>query len=451
MRGGLKSKMSINDIAKVSVIVPVYNAAPFLRQCLDSIVRQTLRDIEIICVNDGSTDDSLGILEEYAANDKRLRVMSKENEGKGAASARNLGLESAKGKYLSFLDSDDFFELAMLEQMVNRAEETGADIVLCNGMEYDHQTGTTYKVEHILSSALLPDKPVFSYKDCAGKIYQLSQGAAWNKLFRRTFLEKHDLRFQRINYTDDAYFAFSHMILAEKISAMDECLLYYRVNTKSNQSASVTRYPESAYLPYLALKTSLIEWGVYEEVKQSLINCALTFVRHCYDKVNTFAAFRFLHDKCRNEIFCEFDVANRQREYFYDERLYSWCRQIIENSAEELTFKAARSYGLELTTGVLRFQFPYDSIERDSRIVLFGAGIIGRYYYSQIILSSYCDIVLWVDSTIVKKFSYLHEPQRIREVDYDAIVISYGGKKLISKTITYLLEIGVPAEKIIHQ
>ncbi|GHU18452.1 hypothetical protein FACS189475_03940 [Betaproteobacteria bacterium] len=443
--------MNTNIIPKVSVIVPVYNAALFLKQCLDSIAGQTLRDIEIICVNDGSTDDSLSILEDYAANDKRLRVMSKKNEGKGAASARNLGLESARGEFLSFLDSDDFFEPEMLELLVKRAEETEADIVLCNGMEYDHKTGTTHKVEYILAPRFLPSKKVFSYKDCRDKIYQISQGQAWNKLYRRVFLEKHGLIFQRIKYTDDAYFAFSHMALADKISAIDKCLLYYRVNTASNQTAGMANYPDSAYLPYFALKASLIEWGIYEEVEQSLINCALTFMRYCYDRVNTFEAFKFLHEKYKNEIFIEFDIANRKADYFYDKRLYLWRRQIYEYTAEELAFKASRSYGADLTTNVLRFQFPYDLIERDSRIVLFGSGLVGKHYYSQIILSGYCDIVLWTDSTFDREYSYLNNPQRICDVEYDFILIAHGSKNLISRAKDFLLGMGVPEKKIIHQ
>ena len=97
---------------KVSVILPVYNVSDYLRQCMDSIVGQTLKDIEIICVDDGSTDDSLAILKEYEAKDQRVKVIQQANAGAGAA--RNKGLEIATGEYLSFLDSDDFFEPDMV-------------------------------------------------------------------------------------------------------------------------------------------------------------------------------------------------------------------------------------------------------------------------------------------------------------------------------------------------
>ena len=114
---------------KVSVIIPVYNVEQYLNQCLDSVINQTLKDIEIICVDDGSTDNSFKMLEEYAQKDNRIKVIHQKN--KGAAAARNEGLYIAQGKYLSFLDSDDFFEIDMLEQMYNCAEKYNTDIVVC--------------------------------------------------------------------------------------------------------------------------------------------------------------------------------------------------------------------------------------------------------------------------------------------------------------------------------
>lgn len=114
-------------MAKVSVIIPVYNVAPYLRRNLDSVLGQTLRDIEVICVDDGSDDGCAKILEEYAQKDPRVRVLSQKNAGAGAA--RNLGLAHAGGEFLSFLDSDDFFESAMLEKMVALAEADNADFV----------------------------------------------------------------------------------------------------------------------------------------------------------------------------------------------------------------------------------------------------------------------------------------------------------------------------------
>ena len=136
----------------VSVIIPVYNVEEYLRQCLDSVREQTLSDIEIICVNDSSTDGSLSILEEYAKKDPRIQVVTQPNGGAGAA--RNKGLSMAAGKYLSFLDSDDFFEPDMLELAYKKAEEDKADFVV---FDVTPLTGTaTFKLCSRLNACFVP-------------------------------------------------------------------------------------------------------------------------------------------------------------------------------------------------------------------------------------------------------------------------------------------------------
>ena len=114
---------------KVSVILPVYNTGKYLRQCLESIENQTLKNFEVFCVDDGSTDDSVEIISEYVKKDSRFHLLKQKNAGGGAA--RNHGMEAAKGEYLAFLDSDDFFEPGLLEKQAKRLDETKADLSVC--------------------------------------------------------------------------------------------------------------------------------------------------------------------------------------------------------------------------------------------------------------------------------------------------------------------------------
>lgn len=434
---------------KVSVIVAVYNAECFLQQCLKSIANQTLQEIEIICVNDGSTDHSFEILEEFAKQDGRFLIFSKANEGLGGASARNLGLEKAKGEYVSILDSDDFFELDMLEKAVKRADATDADLVVFGGYEYDNKNGNTYKVASILNEKAIPEKEIFSYLDCPDQIYQLSQGMAWNKLYRKSFLEKYNLRFQKIKYTDDAYFTFAHMVLAEKITVLKEYLCYYRVHTGSSQTDGLADYPDSSYLPYIALKASLVKWGIYDTVKQSFINCACSFMRYFYDQIEHYQSFQYLHDKYRNEVFEELDIVQQSSDNFYDERVYLWCRQVLTYSAGEIAFKAARAHGNDSTTAILRFQFPYRKIPRECKIALVGAGIMGRHYYSQVMLSGYCDVIAWVEQENPFQLSYIKEFDTLRNCEFDYALIAYMQPRLINKAVAFLKNIGIPDKKII--
>lgn len=434
---------------KVSVIVAVYNADKFLRQCLDSIVHQTLSDIEIICINDGSTDSSGEILQEYSDTDKRIRVYNKQNKGLGGASARNFGLKHAKGEYISILDSDDFFDLCMLERATRKADATNADLVVFGGYEYDDETGYTYPANSILNVDILPLKEVFSYHDCPECIFQISSGMAWNKLYRRSFLEQFGLEFQEIKYTDDAYFTFSHMILAERISVLRDKLCYYRVNSGVNQTAGLSRYPDSAYLPYLKLKKSLIEWNVYKCVERSFLNCAVSFMRYFYDKIDNYRAFSYLHNKFRESVFDELGIDDKPIEFFFHSRTFQWCQQILKNGPEEIAFRVARAYGSDCTTCILRFGFPYDHIPKGSRIVLVGAGIMATHYYAQMVLTGYCEVVACISQENPLNLPYRKELSILSELNFDYALIACEKASLVQPAVEFLKKNGVSDHKIV--
>lgn len=434
--------------AKVSVIVAVYNSERYLRQCLDSIAAQTLREIEIICVNDGSTDGSLSILEEYANKDRRFRIFTKENEGLGGASARNYGLERARGEYVSILDSDDFFEPDMLEKAAGKADRTRADIVIFGSYSYDGQTGRTAVVPYILDCGAVPDKEVFSRGDCPESLFQITVGMAWNKLYRRQFLEKHRLRFQKIQFTDDAYFTYAGMALAERITVIPECFCHYRIHGGASQTDRLSRCPDSAYIPYLTLKESFVKWGFYEEVRRSFANCAAKFLRFFHDRIQAFQAFEYLQERYKNKIFAELDLLDHPPGYFYDPRIPVWIHQILENSAGELALKAARACGDQNTTAVLRFPFPYDRVPAGSRIVLIGDGDRSRYYCAQAVLSRYCDVVLWIGPKDAGGRP-IHEITELRNQTFDYALVMETDASLRRQALSYLREIGLPEGKIV--
>lgn len=432
----------------VSIVIPVYNSEKFLEQCLDSLICQSFSDMEIICINDGSTDHSLQILNAYAAKDERIRVFTKENEGKGAASARNMGMDHAVGKYIQFLDSDDFFEPDMLEKAFHQAETTDADIVVFGGYEYDHPTGCNILVTYILDSSVIPDKKVFSYVDILEKIFQLSAGMAWNKLYRRDFLLKHNVRFQKIKYTDDAYFTFANMVLAERITVVDKALCHYRVNSGSNQTGGLDNYPDSAFMPYIKLKEFFSSRGIYETIKQSFVNYAVVFMRSFYDRVTRYETFQYLHNKLRNEVLHELDAAKQPKEFFYDSKRFDWCQMILSYTSGEVAFRTARAYDAEYMTGVLRFPFP-SGIPRGSKVVIAGAKMIGRLYYVQAVLGRCCDVVLWVDDDNEFHESAIKPYAAMRDIDFDYVLIATVRSAHIEKIMRILGEMKVPSSKII--
>lgn len=377
----------------VSIVIPVYNSEKYLRQCLDSVTAQEYTDLDIVCVNDGSTDGSLTILNEYASNDGRIRVFSKENEGRGAASARNLGLEKATGEYVQFLDSDDFFEPDMIKELAGRAVGTGADVVICRGRTFDDKR---QKVTGNLAHPDLeyaPDKAAFNWKECSEYICEIADFYAWNKLFRRKLLTDNGLKFTPIPIADDQDISMLAPILADKVAVIDKAFINYRTGSGTSQCDSKTKHPEAAYEGTYTVVKSFKEMGVWPEVKQSYLNVAIRLMREYFDSMTEFDKVKELYNKYREEIFPMLEATGIGRGFFHDRRVESWYKMVMSKSLDEILFDAARASGSPMTTAPLRFKIPYERIEEGSRIVLVGSGLTARYWYSQLLLSNYCDVV----------------------------------------------------------
>ena len=218
---------------KVSVIVPVFNVGDYLSTSLDSILNQSLEDIEIICINDGSTDDSLKILENYAKKDNRIKIISKENEGQGTA--RNVGLDNACGEFISFVDADDFIKKDMLEKLYNKSVNGNLDLVMCKVSSFDNET-------HVIDDNLWYyslkcfsgfKKEVFNNLDTK-EFTSLISVTPYNKLYRRSFVEKNNIRFPEKYIFEDEVFFYNVYLKAKRISLIDENLYCYRTNRKGS-------------------------------------------------------------------------------------------------------------------------------------------------------------------------------------------------------------------------
>ena len=146
-------------MVKISVVVPVYNVGVYLEKCLDSLLAQTLDDIEILCINDGSTDNSLEILQKYAQKDERIKIFDKENEGQGVG--RNIGIKNATGEFIAFVDPDDWVELDMYEKMYAQAKKLDSQVVFCDYKKVQEWDGKA-TTPHIFRKAvsLTKSKPI---------------------------------------------------------------------------------------------------------------------------------------------------------------------------------------------------------------------------------------------------------------------------------------------------
>lgn len=258
---------------KVSVIIPVYNSEKYLAECLKSVINQTLKEIEILCVNDGSTDGSAEILEQYAKKDERIKIFNQEN--KGAGSARNVGLKEAKGEFLAFLDSDDFYNVDYIEKMYNKAKNTNSDIVICAARSFDVITQEYASMPWSLETKLLPKKEIFNYKDIPDYIFNIAQNWNWNKLYKREFVEKNNIVFQEIYRTNDLLFTCKALVLAEKISVINEELVNYRISQETNCQSTNETHPFDFYCAFKELRKFLISKKIYKQVKKSYLAWAI--------------------------------------------------------------------------------------------------------------------------------------------------------------------------------
>lgn len=256
---------------KISVVVPIFNAAAFLRPALDSILDQTLREIEIICVDDGSTDASLKIVKEYQARDSRIRIVTQNNAGPGMA--RNNGLRRARGEYIAFLDADDFFALKFLERMYETAVEGDLDIVVCDyDLYYSSNAKFRKNVVGEEQNLLVPGK-VTSKKDFPDQIFQLTDGYVWSKLFRRSFLLEKKIVFpEALRMFEDVYFVVTSLSLAERIGKCEGVLIHHRVYSEQARSRLFRKYYAQAPQMYVDIKNFLTSHGMYLPLSVSFVN-----------------------------------------------------------------------------------------------------------------------------------------------------------------------------------
>ena len=282
----------------VSVIIPVYNVAPYLPRCLDSLLRQTLREIEILCVDDGSTDGSADILDAYARKDSRILVLHQANAGAGAA--RNRGLEQARGDYLFFFDPDDGCARGMLAGLYRRAEETRADVVVAGKTLVDAETGCVIERKGFSSAMWVLPQP-FSAREAAVDIFTFAKSVPWDKFFRRTYILEHGLRFQNTRRSNDVCFVDLALALANRIALVPEAYYRYSVDRAGSLQSNKDKFPMATSEAYAAVETGLRERGVWSTFAGSYLavyfQAMLYNVVHFRERANVEACYAELRKK----------------------------------------------------------------------------------------------------------------------------------------------------------
>lgn len=315
-------------MCKVSIVIPVYNAEKFLNECLDSLLNQTMKEIEIICVDDGSTDSSAEIIKTYEKKDSRVKLYCQKNQYAGIA--RNNGFKHATGEYVLFLDSDDFFEPDMVELSYNLASDNNADICVFSSNLYDMETRQFKNYDWAFRREYFTEGEVFSPQDYPHNenIFRMFNGWAWDKLIRSDFIKKHNLEFQGLRSTNDMYFTFMALAKAERIITLDKMLVHQRVNISTSISRTRDKSWNNFYLALKAMNEELKHSGLDKVYHRAFINWCTNFTLWQL-RTLTGKAFVSAYELFNQSALEEFGVASACEEDFFDEDEYQQIVDII--------------------------------------------------------------------------------------------------------------------------
>jgi len=378
-------------LIKVSVIIPIYNVGKYLRQCIESVIAQTLRDIEIICVDDGSKDDCGKICDEYAEKDSRIIVIHKENGG--LVTARKAGLKAASGKYIGFVDGDDWIEPELYEHMYNLAEKHQVAFVesgVIDSSDSGYRTRISnfdegcYKGENY-EKLIIPRLMYF------GEFYRFGvMPYVWNKLYRSELVKEcYGKIGDKNSMAEDAACSYPYAVKGGSVYISHKCLYHYRVVGNSMKRT--------------------VDSGIYNVLREQ---------------------YHLIKEEYENSKYCECLI--RQLEYYIVYILMWNCPQVFDNSNEG-----------ELLV-------PFGGISKNEKIVLYGAGAAGIHIYDYLVNTAGVNVVMWVDAGYehIDKEWGVKPPQCIKDAEYDKVIIAVFREGIVENIKKWLQDNGVEKEKI---
>ena len=325
-------RKTLDNEVKVSVIIPVYNAQRYLNECFDSIQGQTLREIEIICVDDGSTDDSYKTLLRRQENDNRIKVLKQENAGPGIA--RNTGFHVAKGEYVIFWDADDFFNPKALEEMYQKVKDDQADICVCGGYTYYEDEGKSYPSSAYLNKTKIPEEIPFNIKTNSDHICDFTSVTVWNKLFRREFIKEIGLEFLPLHTSEDVNYVINAVCRAESITIVDRKLITYRAFHQGSLSYDMAKKAGDLVYSFAVTAEELIRDNIFPE--RSFANRALSAVLTSLVRIGTnIGEYKVVYQMLQEDGLEKMHILRKPEGYYFDPMRDRCVEQLYSLTAEE--------------------------------------------------------------------------------------------------------------------
>lgn len=371
----------------ISVVVPVFNAEHFLTECIESIVNQTYKYLEIILVNDGSTDDSLKICNQFAQKDKRVTVINQQN--KGVVLARKQGVKNAHGKYIAFIDSDDYIALEYMETMLNNigdADLATSSLIMDNRVWEDAIYEGTYdisKTTEVLRNLI--------YKEggtCNGLVTNMT-----NKLFKTDIAKKViNLVDEKVYYGEDAEFVYKYILNCKSVVITKYKGYFYRKNNSSITHVVHDDFLISVNRMYLSLKKDF-EKSPYRDILMP--------------------------------------------------QLEKWIAMHIKIAPQKMGFGFSN----------INYIIPCKAKICNKKIVVYGAGNVGRDYIRQLQKENLCEDYIWVDKGYKFKDNYMgvevRSPAEMMEHQFDYVIIAVNNEKVMNEIKKEIVKLGIDNKKII--
>lgn len=380
----------------VSVIIPVYNTELYLEKCISSVVNQTYQDLEIIIINDGSTDSSSIICKKWEKIDARIRYIEKENEGQGIA--RNLGVNLATGEYVIFVDSDDYLDLTLIDCVYEYIIEQKADICVY-GYSYVDKEGEIYRAPLLFKT--LNGSNLKGNKKILGSMTPF----LWNKMFSSCLIKSKD--FGMSNYIcEDLIFNVQLYKKAKKICMLDKPLYFYRYNRSGNISTNYERYLEIECSIH-ELNQIFAKSGEFEEFWIQLYELSITLFKDILLKISK-----------RTDMGVPLEIKNKYLDFWkeYKDCLERWFSQYIDIGLQEKKYLLVGSYNLRvlihcflLDEGLLKEDYGYSSI----------ISLMSKDAGKKIFLDKYSFQNLYKKKCVeqdIGKYFYCHA--EVRDMDY---------------------------------
>ena len=228
-------------MVKISVIIPIFNVESYLSKCLKSVINQSLEDIEIICINDGSSDNSFKILKDFSKKDSRIKIINQSNHG--LAYSRNIGIKNSTGDYILFLDSDDYIDVNTLEKLYNLAIKNECDLILFKLLNFDDKSGDKFADEYFdmkFLKNMIADN-IFNWRDVKNRLFDISVTAP-GKLYKRELIK--DIEFPENLIFEDNLFFTKTIFNSDKIFFYDEYLYYRRIRSNSITNSDFDKFSD---------------------------------------------------------------------------------------------------------------------------------------------------------------------------------------------------------------